>query len=294
MRRSLTLAAFLLAIAALVYALPNRQHEAQDHVKETAFDRVIRTGTLRCAYATWAPGFYVDAKTGEKKGFSVEVAERLAERLGIKIEWAEETGWGTAEQGFTTNRYDAMCAHVCSDAIRGRATYFARPFLIEPIVAMVRADDTRFDANPAAINAPDVRVAIMRGGIFEYTARDYAPRAQQVDLNELGTQMDMFLSLTTGKVDVAFNTGISAELYNRQHPNTIKIIGQPLRHCNAGFLVPLGDDRLLHFVNRGFDELLANGTIREIMTRHYGANSPHWQEPTVDAPADQPITAVAR
>lgn len=287
--RLLTFVVLVLVVVVGLMATGNIGNTIQATTQESTFDRVTRTGTLRCAYATWAPGFYVDAATGEKKGFSVEVAEALAKRLGLKIEWAEETGWGTAEQGFTTNRYDAMCAHVCSDSIRGRAAYFARPFLIEPVVAMVRADDTRFDAAPSLINSPDVSVGIMRGGIFEYTARDYAPRAKQIDLNELGTQMDMFLSLTTKKIDVAFNTGISAKLYNEKNPNTIKVIGKPLRYCNAGFLLPVGDDRLKHFIDGGFDELLANGTIREIMGRYYGPNSPNWQEPQISMPADQPL-----
>jgi polar amino acid transport system substrate-binding protein len=285
---------FALLLLAAGYLIATQTHTlTTSQQAETTFDRVVRTGTLRCAYAVWEPGLTIDPATGAKKGLAVEVAQALAQRLNLKIEWAEEAGWGTAEQGFTTNRYDAMCAHVCSDSIRGRATYFARPFLTEPVFAMVRADDTRFDADPTRLNAPDITLGIMRGSLLDYTARDYMPQAKKIDLAELGTQMDMFLSLTGRKIDASFNTGISIDRYSQKNPGQIKAIGQPLRYCNAGYLLPLGDDRLKNFIDNGFDELLANGTIRRIMTRYYGTSQtngvPNWQEPPGRFPADQPV-----
>jgi polar amino acid transport system substrate-binding protein len=290
MKKYLLLATAIGAVMISQIYVPSQGHfNTANATQESVFDRVIRTNTLRCAYATWAPGFYVDPKTGEKKGFSVEIAEAIGKKLDLKISWAEETGWGTAEQGFTTGRYDAMCAHVCFDARRQRAATFAQPFLIEPLVVMVRADDTRFDDDTNKINDADLTVAVMRGSILEYMAKDYAPRAKVIDLSELGSQTDMFMALTSKKIDFAFNTGVSAENYAKANPGKIRIISQPLRHCNAGFLLPLGDERLKAMIDGATKELLANGTIDEILSRSYGANSKHWASPSISFPRDRSV-----
>lgn len=37
--------------------------------KESAYDRVMRTGTIRCGYFIWPPGFSIDPNVGKRSGF---------------------------------------------------------------------------------------------------------------------------------------------------------------------------------------------------------------------------------
>lgn len=246
---------------------------------ETAFDRVVRTQTLRCGYATWFPGFYVDTKTGKKAGFSYEIAEALGKRLGLKIEWAEETGWGTAEQGLITKRYDAMCAHVCDDARRTKSAYFSIPYVREPIYLMTRAEDHRFDQDVQKANDPSIKAVIMRGTAVEFTANDFFPKAKTFDASELSAESDIFSSVMTKKADVSFNTALSIKSFSEKNPDLVKSVGEPVNYCNGAFLLPLGDDRLKNMIDSGMRELLDKGIMDDILTRNIGKSGVTWFAP---------------
>lgn len=263
---------------------------------ETAFDRVVKTGTLRCGYATWFPGFYINPQTGEKAGFSYEIAEALGKRLGLKIEWAEEAGWGNAEQGLMTKRYDAMCAHVCNDARRTKSAYFSIPYVKEPIYTMVRWDDDRFDASEPVANNPkynniDMKAVVLKGTIVEFTANEIVPKAKQFDASEFNAESDLFSSVITKKADLTFNTALSILEFGKKNPKQVKLVGDPVNFCNGSFMLPLGDDRLKNMVDSGMRELIDKGTIDQILSRHVGLEGQTWfsvapQEPVTRHDAD--------
>lgn len=54
--------------------------------EETAYERVMRTGTLRCGYAEWDSAVMRDPNTGAFHGSVVEVVNALAKSSDIKIE----------------------------------------------------------------------------------------------------------------------------------------------------------------------------------------------------------------
>ena len=72
--------------------------------QETTYDRVIRTGTLRCGYAAWYPNLIIDPNTKAKSGISYDVMEEVGRRLGLKVEWTQEAGFGSAEQDLKTGK----------------------------------------------------------------------------------------------------------------------------------------------------------------------------------------------
>ena len=53
--------------------------------KESVYDRIQRTGEIRCGYSSWAPFFFIDAATGEKKGSSHDTMEEIGKRLVARI-----------------------------------------------------------------------------------------------------------------------------------------------------------------------------------------------------------------
>src|SRR6185369_9745395 len=103
------------------------------------FDRINKSGTLRCGYGLSYPNLLKDPNTGELSGTSKDVTEALAEQLNLKVEWTEETGFGTAETGIAAGRFDVMCSDVCTLPDRTRRAWFSRPYQIEPMYAFVRA-----------------------------------------------------------------------------------------------------------------------------------------------------------
>src|SRR5580704_1928032 len=112
---------------------------------ETTYQRVLRTGEIRCAYEPYAPALSKDPNTGQLSGIFYDVVEEIGRRLNLKINWVEEVGYGVIPEGFVTDRYDAFCNTVFPTAERSRGGAFTIPIFYSSVDVFVRADDHRFD-----------------------------------------------------------------------------------------------------------------------------------------------------
>jgi L-cystine transport system substrate-binding protein len=252
--------------------------------KETAFDRIVKTNTLRCGYAIATPWLMMDPTTDKLTGVDVDVIDLVAKKIGVKIDWVEETGWGVAEQGLMTGRYDMLCGSVCIDPRRNRAATYSVPFLDMPFLAVVRMDDTRFDNLPnplKLVNDPNIRIGLKDGHISEFIVNEQFPQAQKVYGNDISDDTDFLEMLKTKKVDVAFSGQSTIDLYNEHNPDSkVKSIGAA-RFCNGAFMMPLGDSRLKDMMDNAIMELNSSGQLREILTKWMKTDDPNY----VRAPA---------
>jgi ABC-type amino acid transport substrate-binding protein len=244
-------------------------------VQETAFDRIMRTNTLRCGYAIATPWMMADPNTKQLSGVDYDVTNAIAQKVGLKVEWVEETGWGVAEQGLTSNRYDMLCGSVCIDPRRARAATFSAPFLHIPLVAVVRAGDHRFDSGIQSINNKDVRIGVKNGHVFEFTANEKFPAAQKIYANDISDDTEFFEMLKTNKIDVAFSGQVTVDLYNEKNPGAIRALDEPARYCNGAFMVPLGDTKLKYMIDNAISELNSSGRIEEMLS-HFTKLDPHY------------------
>jgi len=273
---------FLSAFAVVKSAgLQNGNTSAQT-ARETAFERITRTNTLRCGYAIATPWTMIDPNTKQLSGVNYDMTNAVAQKIGLKVEWVEETGWGVAEQGLMSNRYDMLCGNVCIDPRRTRAATFSTPFLHIPLLAVVRADDTRFDNGLKSINSKDIKIGVKNGHVFEFTANENFPLAQKIYANDISDDTEFFEMLNTKKIDIAFAGQITIDLYNEKNPDKkIRSLEEPVRFCNGAFMLPLGDDRLKYMVDNTIGELNSSGQIKEILSRFVKLDSRYIRAPTL-------------
>ncbi|HOO50711.1 MAG TPA: ABC transporter substrate-binding protein, partial [Alphaproteobacteria bacterium] len=128
--------------------------------KESVFDRVMRTGTIRCGYFPYAPTLIIDPNTKEMSGIFYEIIEEMGRRLSLKVEWAEEVDYGVIAEGFKTNRYDMFCNTVWPTPERVRESSFSIPVFYSTVDIFVRTDDHRFDEDFSKLNDPSIMLAI--------------------------------------------------------------------------------------------------------------------------------------
>ena len=258
---------FLSGILLVLFLIVSAASFAAD--REAAFDRVVRTNTLRCGYAVATPWFMKDAKTGAMSGYAYDVTNAVAAKMGVKVDWTEETGWGVAEQGLIAGRYDMMCGSVCIDPKRARAATYTTPFKHLPILAVVRIDDHRFDGKDLSkLNDASVKIGVKDGHVFEFIANEQFPKAQKVYANDISDDTEFLLMLQTKKIDIAFTGQITADLYAKTNPGKVRTLPIPARYCDGAFMVPLGDFKLKAMVDDALLELNTSGQL-ETLVRKY-------------------------
>jgi ABC-type amino acid transport substrate-binding protein len=237
--------------------------------RESVYERVMRTSELRCGYMLYEPMVYKDPNSGTFSGVAVDLAAELGKLLNIKFIWAEETGWGTAIEGLRTGRYDALCVGFWRLAIEGKYLYYTQPFAYSLNEILVRANDTRFDGDLAAINAAQVRIVSVDGMEASRIARRDFAQAQLIELPNLQSDSDMMEAVANNKADVTFIEAATSDRYMSANPGKLKKLKlpAPIRIFQNTFALPQ-DERLKAMLDTALNELIENGGMDIILDRY--------------------------
>ncbi|MCB1555875.1 MAG: amino acid ABC transporter substrate-binding protein [Alphaproteobacteria bacterium] len=177
---------------------------AADKQKEPVYERVIRTGQIRCGYAISPPVLVMDPNTKELSGLDVDLWTEIGKELGLEIEWTQEVGWGSFIEDLRVGRVDAFCSQLWPDPGRSKFLSLAGPVIFSFLDAYVRADDFRFDGDLSKINDPSVKIPAIEGDVGVTIAKNGFPQASIDYLPQSNTLSEMFLSVLTKKSDVIF------------------------------------------------------------------------------------------
>ncbi|MGD9650664.1 MAG: substrate-binding periplasmic protein [Dongiaceae bacterium] len=237
---------------------------------ESAYERVMRTGVLRCGYGVWYPYFDKDPNTGAITGFSADATEAVGQALNIKIEWTEETPWGGAE-AMKTGRIDAFCSGIWANPDRAKVMDFTIPIAYQTVDAYARPNDLRFDNNIAAINNPDVTISTIDAEMTSFIAKEDFPKAKTASLTALSGSAELLLNVTTGKADVTFIDAVTAGQFLEKNPNSLRRIpnARPIRLFPlAVIVIPPDQDRLRQVLDVTTRFLILNGTMEKIIQKY--------------------------
>lgn len=264
--------ALVLAIIALG-AVWLRPYHGRDVTakKETALERVMRTGTIRCAYAGWAPFFMYDPKTRQHSGINYEIMEAIGKAANLKIEWGEEIGFGNIPIQLSSGKSDVFCSGAWMNVLRGQRTTFTNPMEYSTLYAFVRNDDTRFDGKPEAINNPNTTIIFIEGSSPQVVANSLFPQAKSLALPENDDESQILISLAMGKGDVVILDDFRVAEYNNHNPDKPlrRAAGIPaLRVYGAALAVAKGEWELRDMLNVALAEIQLNGTVESIIRKY--------------------------
>lgn len=253
-------------LVSLLFALLIAVPAYADQTK-TAAQRVIDSGVLRCGYATSPPVLVKDPNTGKLSGSDVEIVDAIGAKLGLKVEWTEEVGWGNFIEGLRSGRYDMMCGSLWPDAARIKFLSLTRPVYYNQMLAYVRADDKRFDGKAEKINSPDIKIAVIDGDASATFAHDKFPKASQLALPQTSVVADMMLSISTKKADVIFLDPVRVAVFEKENKGKIRRVANidPIVVIGTSYGVNAGEFHLRDMVDTALRELINDGQVARLL-----------------------------
>lgn len=257
----------ILILILLTLPFPAFAHEK----KESAYERIIKSGIIRCGYTLYSVGLNKDPNTGKLWGIYKDIVEAAAKKLDLNVEWEEEVGWRQQIEGLNANRYDMICSPANITGPRSRSADMTIPLYYSPVLVYVRAEDTRFDDKPrSALNDPSVKISTMDGEQTDAQARFYFPKAQRVSIPQTSDFSSLMLNVTTGKADMTFVEPFSANEFMENNPNSLKQIkGQePLLLAANIMLIKKDENALKAMMNNILQELFLSGVIDIAIDRY--------------------------
>jgi polar amino acid transport system substrate-binding protein len=234
------------------------------------YDRVIKDGTIRCGYVVYSPGCLKDPNTGKLSGIGIEALEMVGEKLGLKVQFTEETGWGSMIEGLETNRYDMIATPVWTNANRAKLVDFSKPLFFSPIFAYVKAEGSKLHAkNLEALNSPQFTIATVDGETAEIIAREDFPQAKKESLTQLSGVAQLLLTVSTGKADCTFAEPAVAAAFLKSNPGTIKAVGDtPIRIFPNCWMFKRGQGEYKAMIDTVLEQNINSGAMDKIIHKY--------------------------
>ncbi|NCC23496.1 MAG: amino acid ABC transporter substrate-binding protein [Alphaproteobacteria bacterium] len=238
--------------------------------KESAFERVMRTGTIRCGYYVFPPVTYRDPNTGELSGLSVDMMNEIGERAGLEIEWAEEVTFGNWIPALQSKRFDVVCTPMWPEIPMARAAAFSVPMFYAGLSPMVRADDPRYQTDDLSVfNDPDVTFVTQDGNAIDILTRKAFPKAKISPVSAAVEGPVVLQEVVTGKADAILMDRNGEIEYNRHNPVKLRLVA-PDRPIKAqSFTLAVGRDEMVlkDFLDNAINELLNDGSVDRMLDR---------------------------
>ena len=269
----LALAVALLGLGITLFRAPSGSDAGQAK-KETAFERVMRTHTLRCAYALWQPHFVFDSNTKHMSGETYEIMEAIGKALNLKIEWAEEVGYGAFPENLRSGKQDAFCSGTWQSVPRATRVEYATPVEYTPLYVFVREGDMRFDNNRESLNDEKITFSVIDGASQKAATDALFPKSKQYSLGGDSDASQELVAVAQGKADAVVANDDLVDDYNAHNPQArLRRVPSkaPLRTFGLGFAVAKGEWELRDLLNVAIRELQINGTLENILSKNEAA-----------------------
>lgn len=238
---------------------------------ETAYQRVIRTRTIRAGYVNYPPGTIVNAPPQTPSGIFPDLLVQIGKDTDVKVVFTEEVGWANLLEGLKTSRYDIV-GGVWANPERGRLATTSIPVYYSGIGVWVRSNETRFspDAAWASLNQPNISLGAIDGSTPSEIIHDQFTSAHLVSYPNLTTESQLFLDLTDHKIDAFFAEPTQGLLFLKSHPGSIKNIAsaKPLRVFPDVFLMNANEFALKNMIDVAIFDLQSRGITDQLITKY--------------------------
>ncbi len=239
----------ILLLAIMPVAFAQGQSEADDN-------------TISFAGSGGYPPFNYMNDKGEVEGFDVDVAQEIADRLGMEMEYVT-TAWDGIIEGLRARRYDGILGSMAITDEREERVDFSIPYYYSGAQVFVRKDSGITSVEDLT---EDHTIGLVTGTTFEQDATDLGVQAK---LYEDDNQT--LLELINGRNDGVLTdrvVGLNA-VTKMKGGDQVTAIGSVLRAEVMGIAFHDDDDDLRERVNGALQAMHDDGTLSEISAKWF-------------------------
>lgn len=249
-----------------VESADNTQTEEESATEGDLLAQIQEKGEITVAMeGTWAPWTYHDEE-GKLVGYDVEVAEKIAEKLGVEANFIEGE-WDGLLAGIDAGRYDIMVNGVEYTEERAEKYDFSDPYGYIRTALVVSSDNEEIKSFK---DLEGKSTANSIASTYMTLAESYGATATGVDT--LDQTMDMVLS---GRVDATLNAEVSVYDYLNVHPDAkIKVVALTDEASNVVIPMRKGEETasLREAINQAIKELRESGELSELSEKYFGTD----------------------
>ena len=230
-------------------------------------ERIVERGTMLVGTTgDYRPLSYKESN-GNYWGFGIEMAGKIAERLGVSIAFVQ-TSWPTLTADVLSDppTMDFAIGGITITEARQETMLMSDGYLCNGKTILCRASEANRYQSLADIDQPEVRVMVNPGGLNEKFALANLTHAQII-VHQKNEEIPS--QVAEGQADVMITEITEAPWYVQNDTRlAAPLLNTPFTHGEIGVLMRKGQDDLLALVNCVIAQMKADGTLRQLHEKY--------------------------
>ncbi len=233
-----------------------------------ALTTIVHRGALRvAATGDYAP-FNIRAADGKHGGIDADLAELLAQELGVSLQWVD-TSWPALSDDLRGHQFDIAMSGISITPARAAEGCFTKPYFATGKTVLARcARALHFEALEE-LDRPDLTVIVNPGGTNEQFVRRHFTAARIVMHPD---NRSIFDALARGGADFMVTDAVEAQLQADAYPALCIPSSGTFETVAKAYLIP-ADARLKALLDTWLERLRDAGTLEAIIKLHTSPNA---------------------
>lgn len=222
-------------------------------------EKINERGTLRVGMSTFVPWAMRD-KQGELIGFEIDVAKRLAEDSGWKVEFVP-TAWDGIIPALLAKKFDVIIGGMSITPERAKSVLFTEPYSHSGVqVAANKALADGYDKF-SDFNSRKVKIAARRGAFTVQVARETFPKAKILQFDD---DAQAFQEVLNGNAHAVIASSPKPEHEVINHNDVLFLpFSERLSKGNEAFAVRLDEEDKKAFFDKWIKDRTEDGWLSE-------------------------------
>jgi polar amino acid transport system substrate-binding protein len=231
----------------------------QELAQNSVIEQILKRGTLRVGMDTFQPWAMKDKK-GEFIGFEIDVARRLAEDMGVKVEFVP-TAWSGIIPALLTGKFDVIIGGMGILPKRALKVNFTEPYDYSGMSIVAHKEKAAGFSSLEDFNKKEVEIAVKLGTSAVIAAKKYLPKAT---LRMFENETQTYQELRNGQVHAVVGSAPRPAYEALEYADTLFL---PLKGTFTkepiGFALRKGDPDALAFFNSWITGVELEGWLKE-------------------------------
>ncbi len=243
----------------------------QELVQESAVEQIMKRGILKVGMSTFVPWAMKD-KTGKLIGFEIDMATRLAEDMGVKVEFVP-TKWAGIIPALLTGKFDVIIGGMSVRPDRNLKVNFTIPYDYAGQSLVANKKLATGFSSLQDFNRPDVVIATRLGSTAADAAKRFMPNAKKRLFDD---EAQVIQEVLNGKAHAAVASAPLPAFQALKFPDRLFLPFQrTFTKEPIGFALRKGDYDTLNYFNNWIRVIEAKGWLAE--RKHYWFETRDWE-----------------
>ncbi len=240
-------------------------------VQESTIEQIMQRGVVRVGMSTFVP-WAMQNKEGKFIGFEIDVATRLAQDMGVKVEFIP-TRWSGIIPALLTGKFDIIIGGMGIKPDRNLKVNFSIPYDYSGMSLVAHKKKAEGFSSLNDFNQSGITIAARLGTTAAAAASEYMPQAS---LRLFDDEAQAIQELLNGRVHAVVASAPLPAFQAILHPERLFVpIEETFTSEPIGFAVRKGDFDTLNFLDNWIRFVQAQGWLEQ--RKHYWFETRDWE-----------------